>query len=103
MATFIVEQYEVCTTTYEVTGVETPAAAVLEVLQGRGEIINVHEYIEVDELRGMPAESDQDVADAIENKLGWSLAQGYIPSIRRVRKVKRDKPKKTFSKKDTND
>ncbi len=85
MPTFQIEQYEVCVTKYRVEA-SSEAEAIAKLFDGGAEAVDdSHEYIEVAEECGLPAEEHQELAAELRS-LGVPVDE-IIPSIRSVEQV----------------
>ena len=85
-STYEIEQYELHTMKYRVEAA-TEAEAIAKLFDGEGEAVcNSLEYIEVAEDFGLPADEHADLAEALQ-KLGVSVGDAVIPSIRSIEKV----------------
>jgi len=85
-STYEIEQYELHTMKYRVEAA-TEAEAIAKLFDGEGEpVCNGLEYIEVAEDFGLPADEHADLAEALQ-KLGISVGDTVIPSIRSIEKV----------------
>lgn len=85
MPTFEIEQYEICVTKYRVEA-SSEADAIAKLFDGAADAVdNSHEYIEVAENCGLPADEHQDLADELRS-LGVPVDE-IIHSIRSVEQV----------------
>ena len=85
MPRFLIEQYEICMTRYQVEA-SSEGEAVLNVFNGLAEPVDdVHEYIEVAEDRGLPADKHQQLANELRS-LGEPINK-IIPSIRTIERI----------------
>jgi type III secretion system FlhB-like substrate exporter len=85
-STYEIEQYELHTMKYRVEA-NSEAEAIAKLFDGEGEAVcNSLEYIEVAEDFGLPVDEHPDLADALQ-KLGVSVGDAVIPSIRSIQKV----------------
>ncbi len=85
-STYEIEQYELHTMKYQVVAANE-AEAIAKLFDGGGEpVCNSLEYVEVAEDFGLPTDEYADLADALR-KLGVSVGDTVIPSIRSIEKV----------------
>lgn len=85
MPTFEIEQYEICVTKYRVEA-SSESEAITKLLDGGAEAIdNSHEYIEVAEDWGLPANEHQELAAGLR-ELGIPFDE-IIPSIRSIEQI----------------
>lgn len=85
MPMFEIEQYEICTTKYQIEAT-SEAEAIAKLLDGGADAVdNSHEYIETAEDCGLPAEEHQQLAAELRT-LGVPVDE-IIPSIRSVEEV----------------
>ena len=81
----IVRDYEICVTKYRIEAA-SEAEAIAKLLDGGADAVdNSHEYIEVAENCGLPADEHQELAAELR-RLGVSVGE-IIPSIRSVEEV----------------
>ena len=80
-----IEQYEICITKYRVEA-SSEAEAIAKLFDGGAEVVdNSHEYIEVAEDCGLPADEHQELAAELR-ELGVPVDE-IVPSIRSVEQV----------------
>jgi hypothetical protein len=80
-----IEQYELCVTKYRVEA-SSEAEAIAKLLDGGADAVeNSHEYIEMAEDCGLPADEHQELAAELRS-LGVPVDE-IIPSIRSVKQV----------------
>ena len=80
-----IEQYEICVTKYRVEA-SSEAEAIAKLFDGGADAVdNSHEYIEVAEDCGLPADEHQDLAADLR-ELGVPVDE-IIPSIRSIGEV----------------
>ncbi len=85
MPNYEIEQYEICLTKYRVEA-SSEAAAIAMLLDGEAEAIdNSHEYVEIAEDCGLPADEHPELAAELR-ALGVPVHE-IIPSIRTIEKV----------------
>lgn len=85
MPTFEIEQYEICVTTYRVEAL-SEAEAIAKLFDGAADAVdNSHEYIEVAEDCGLPADEHHELATELRT-LGVPVDE-IIPSIRSIEEV----------------
>ncbi len=85
MPTFEIEQYEICVTTYRVEA-SSEAEAIAKLFDGAADAVdNSHEYIEVAEDCGLPADEHQELVTELLT-LGVPVDE-IIPSIRSIEEV----------------
>jgi len=85
MPVFEIEQYEICVTKYRVEAC-SEAEAIVKLFDGGADVVdNSHEYIEVAEDCGLPADEHQELAAELQS-LGVPVDE-IIPSIRTVEQV----------------
>ena len=85
MPTFQIEQYEMCVTKYRVEA-SSEAEAIAKLFDGGADAVdNSHEYIEVAEDCGLPADEHQELAAELRS-LGVPVDE-IIPSIRSVEQI----------------
>ena len=85
MPTYEVEQYEICVTTYRVEAA-SEAEAIAKLFDGGADAVdNSHEYIEVAEHCGLPADEHRELAEELR-KLGVPVDE-IIPSIRNIEEI----------------
>ena len=85
MPTFEIEQYEICVTKYRVEA-SSEAEAIAKLLDGGADVIdNSHEYIEVAEDCGLPADEHQELAAELR-ELGVPVDE-IISSIRSIDQI----------------
>ncbi len=85
MPTFQIEQYEMCVTKYRVEA-SSEAEAIAKLFDGGADAVDdSHQYIEVAEDCGLPADEHQDLAAELRS-LGVPVDE-IIPSIRSVEQV----------------
>lgn len=86
MSVYEIEQYEIHTQKFRVEA-KSAAEAIKKLLDGGADAVDDGlEYIEVCEDRGLPAEENRDLAEALR-KLGVSVGDDVIPSIRSIEEV----------------
>lgn len=85
MPLFRIEQYEICVTEYRVEA-SSKAEAIARLFEGGATAEeDRHEYIGVDEDRGLPVDEHRQLADELRD-LGISVKE-IIPSIRSVEQI----------------
>ncbi len=85
MPMFEIEQYEICVTTYRVEA-SSEAEAIAKLFDGAADAVdNSHEYIEVAEDCGLPADEHQELATELRS-LGVPVDE-IISSIRSVEQI----------------
>ncbi len=85
MPPFEIEQYEICVTKYRVEA-SSEAEAIAKLFDGGADAVDdSHEYIEVAEECGLPAEEHQELAAELRS-LGVPVDE-IIPSIRSVEQI----------------
>lgn len=85
MPTFEIEQYEICVTKYRVEA-SSEAEAIAKLFDGGADAVdNSHEYIEVAEDCGLPADEHRELA-AVLRSLGVPVDE-IISSIRSIEEV----------------
>ena len=85
MLLFEIEQYEICMTKYRVEA-SSEAEAIAKLFDGGADAVdNSHEYIELAEDCGLPADEHQELAAELRN-LGVPVDE-IIPSIRSIERV----------------
>jgi hypothetical protein len=85
MPMYEIEQYEICVTKYRVEA-SSEAEAIARLFDGGADTVdNSHEYIEVAENCGLPADEHQELAAELWN-LGVPVDE-IIPSIRSIEDV----------------
>jgi hypothetical protein len=85
MPTFQIEQYEMCVTKYRVEA-SSEAEAIAKLFDGGADAVDdSHEYIEVAEECGLPAEAHQELAAELRS-LGVPVDE-IIPSIRSIEQI----------------
>lgn len=85
MPMFEIEQYEICVTTYRVEA-SSEAEAIAKLFDGAADAVdNSHEYIEVAEDCGLPADEHQELATGLRS-LGVPVDE-IISSIRSVEQI----------------
>ncbi len=85
MPTFQIEQYEMCVTKYRVEA-SSEAEAIAKLFDGGADAVDdSHEYIEVAEECGLPAEEHQELAAELRS-IGVPVDE-IIPSIRSVEQI----------------
>jgi hypothetical protein len=85
MPTYEIEQYEICLTKYRVEG-SSEAEAIAMLLDGEADAIdNSHEYVEIAEDCGLPADEHPELAAELR-ALGVPVHE-IIPSIRTIEQV----------------
>lgn len=85
MPTFEIEQYEICLTKYRVEA-SSEAEAIAKLLDGEAEAIdNSHEYVEIAEDCGLPADEYPELTAALR-ELDVPIHE-IIPSIRTIEQV----------------
>ena len=86
MPRFEVEQYEIHTVKFEVDA-KSKAEAIAKVLGGRATVVDYSdELIEVGQDLGMPVDCNRSLAKRLR-KLGLTVGDDVIPSIRSVEKI----------------
>jgi len=85
MPTYEIEQYELCLTKHRVKA-SSEARAIKKLLDGKAHVVdNSHEFIEVADDFGLPADEHRELADGL---LALGVAVGeVIPSIRSIEEV----------------
>lgn len=85
MPIFEIEQYEICVTKYRVEA-SSEGEAIAKLLDGGADAVdNSHEYLEVAEDCGLPADEHQQLAEELR-ELGVLVGE-IIPSIRSIEQV----------------
>lgn len=85
MPTFEIEQYEICTTKYQIEAANE-AEAIAKMLSGGAEVVDdSHELIEVADKWGLPAVEHRKLVRDLR-KLGVKV-QKTIPSIRAIEQI----------------
>ena len=85
MPMYEIEQYEICITKYRVEA-SSEAEAIAKLFDGGADTVdNSHEYIEVAEGCGLPADEHQELAAELRN-LGVPVDE-IIPSIRSIEQI----------------
>jgi len=85
MPIFEIEQYEICMTKYRVEA-SSEAEAIAKLFDGGADAVDdSHEYIEVAEDCGLPADEHQELAAELRS-LGVPVDE-IIPSIRSVEQI----------------
>ena len=83
--TYEIEQYEICVTKYRIEAA-SEAEAIAKLLDGGADAVdNSHDYIEVAEDCGLPADEHQELAAELR-ALGVPVDE-IIPSIRSVEQI----------------
>ena len=85
MPTFEIEQYEICVTKYRVEA-SSEAEAIAKLFDGGADAVdNSHEYIEIAEDCGLPADEHQELVAELRD-LGVPVDE-IIPSIRSIEQI----------------
>ena len=85
MPMYEIEQYEICLTKYRVEA-SSEAEAIAKLFDGGADAVdNSHDYIEVAEDCGLPADEHRELAAELRN-LGVPVDE-IIPSIRSVEQI----------------
>lgn len=85
MPIYEIEQYEICLTKYRVEA-SSEAEAIAMLFDGEADAIdNSHEYVEIAEDCGLPADEHPDLAEQLRG-LGVPVHE-IIPSIRTIEQV----------------
>jgi hypothetical protein len=85
MPLFELEQYEICVTKYRVEA-SSEAEAIAKLFDGGAEAVDdCHEYIEIAEDCGLPADEHQELVEELR-RLGVPVDE-IIPSIRSIEQI----------------